>query len=323
MRILIVGLGSIGMRHALNFKSLGAEYLIGCDLLEERRLKFSNELGGEVVSEFEAGLRKNPDLVVIASPNRFHLDQAILAAKSDCHLFIEKPVSHTLNRIDDLIRLIEEKSLFAHVGSNWKFHPAFKTMKEIIEDGSLGKITGAQVIAGQWLPDWHPWEDYRLMYSAKKEQAGGIVLDSHEFDYLTWLLGPVSTVTGYTAYSGTLDIETEDVAVACLKYKSGVLATVHVDYIQRDYRRRYHISGDAGTLEWDYKTGELLHYDATAGSTKIIGVAEDDLNAMYLEQSQHVMDGAKENIMPVTSISTAKEVLKILLEIKKNNGQVN
>ena len=161
MRIMIVGLGSIGMRHARNFKSLGVDHLIGCDLLEERRQKFASEISGEIVSTLEKGLRKKPELVVIASPNRFHLEQAEASARNGCHLFIEKPVSHTLDGLDDLLALVEEKSLFAHVGSNWKFHPAFKTMKKIINEGSLGKITGAQVIAGQWLPDWHPWEDYR------------------------------------------------------------------------------------------------------------------------------------------------------------------
>ena len=323
MKVVVAGLGSIGTRHAGNYKKLGVDKLVGCDPDKNKRNMFESETGDECVASLEEALKSRPDLVVIASPNRYHLDQALLAAKSGCHLFIEKPVSHTLNMLDDLIRLIEEQSLFAHVGSNWKFHPAFKEMKKIIDQDALGKITGAQVIAGQWLPDWHPWEDYRQMYSAKKEQAGGIVLDSHEFDYLSWLLGPVKDVTGYISHSGALEIETEDVAVACMQLESGALATVHVDYIQRDYRRRYHISGDAGTLEWDYKTGEITLYDAAKDDTKVINVAVDDLNAMYLEQSQHVLAGIKGEVSPVTSVAAAKEVLKILLAIKEPNRQIN
>lgn len=323
MKIMIVGLGSIGMRHAQNFKSLGVDYLIGCDLLEERRQKFSEQINEEIVSTIEEGLCKKPELVVIASPNRFHLEQAKASARSGCHLFIEKPVSHSLEGLDELIALVDDKFLFAHVGSNWKFHPAFEIMKKIINEGSLGRITGAQVIAGQWLPDWHPWEDYRQMYSAKTNQAGGVVLDTHEIDYLTWLLGPVSDSVGYIAHSGALDIETEDVAVACMKFDSGVLATLHFDYIQREYRRRYHISGDAGTLEWDYQLGKITLYDASKDETSMINVAVDDLNTMYLEQSQHVLAGIRGEVSPVTSISAAKDVLKILLTIKSSNGQVN
>ena len=316
MKVVVAGLGSIGTRHAGNYKKLGVDKLVGCDPDKNKRNMFESETGDECVASLEEALKSRPDLVVIASPNRYHLDQALLAAKSGCHLFIEKPVSHTLNMLDDLIRLIEEQSLFAHVGSNWKFHPAFKEMKKIIDQDALGEITGAQVIAGQWLPDWHPWEDYRQMYSAKKDQAGGIVLDSHEFDYLTWLLGPIDEVSGFISHSGALKIETEDVAVACLKFKSGVLATVHVDYIQRDYRRRYHISGDAGTIEWDYRAGEIVHYDAASEKTAKINVSVEDLNTMYLEQSRHVLDSIKHNKAPVTSVSTAKNVLKILLQIK-------
>ena len=323
MRLLVVGLGSIGMRHARNFKSLGVESLVGCDLLEERRQKFSSEISTEIVSTFEDGLLKKPDLVVIASPNCFHLEQAIISAQSSCHLFIEKPLSHTLEGLDELITLVDEKSLFAHVGSNWKFHPAFKTMKKIINEGSLGKITGARVIAGQWLPDWHPWEDYRQMYSAKKSLAGGVVLDSHEFDYLTWLLGPISKVSGYTAHTGALDIETEDIAVACMQFESGVLATVHIDYIQRDYRRRYHISGDAGTLEWDYTTGEITHYNAVRNDSTKINVAINELNTMYMEQSRHILAGVKGTELPVTSISDARHVLENLLAIKGPYDKIN
>ncbi len=316
LSILIVGLGSIGMRHAKNFQTLGVDLLVGFDPTLERRQQFVQEIGAHTVSSLDEGLGRGPDLVVIASPNCFHLKQALAAARQGCNLFVEKPISHTLEGVDELVDLVNEQSLYLHVGSNWKFHPAFMTMKQVIESGVLGTITGAQVLSGQWLPDWHPWEDYRQMYSSKKQLAGGIVLDSHEFDYLTWLLGPVKNVAGFSAHTGALDIETEDVAAACLQLESGVIATVHVDYIQREYRRRYHISGDQGTMEWDYTKGMLSLYDANTKETQEIDVTATDLNEMYLEQARRILAGVLGEEAPITPAASALRVLEILCSIK-------
>jgi len=241
-----------------------------------------------------------------------------MAAKQGSHLFIEKPLSHSYEGLDILVRLVKEKNLFAHVGSNWKFHPAFIIMKEMINNQVLGKITGIQVIAGQWLPAWHPLEDYRNMYSARKSLAGGIVFDSHEFDYVTWLLGPVNRVHGFTKKSGVLEIETEDVAVACLEFKSGVLGTVHVDYIQRTYCRRYHISGDKGTIEWDYVEGVIKYYDAGKDKINTIDVRMEDINEMYLLQCEHIIRGVQGIEDPVTTVIDAGKVLDIQMKIKES-----
>lgn len=319
MRVLIAGLGSIGRRHGRNFKALGVDAITGFDPNAERRAQFAQETGCAVTDNFGSALMDIPDLVVVASPNRFHMDQALAAARAGCHLFIEKPLAISANDVNVLEALIEEKKLFAHVGSNWKFHPAFTTMKRLLDEGALGRVTGAQVIAGQWLPDWHPWEDYRQMYSSRRELGGGIVLDSHEFDYLTWLLGDPDKVKGMTVHSGALDIDTEDVAVACLRLKNNVLATVHVDYIQRDYRRRYHISGDQGTMEWDYTKGVIELYRAEDKSRETIAVHMENLNDMYLDQARHIWDGVQSHVRPVTSVAAARRVLDVLLKVKENH----
>jgi len=317
MRVLIIGLGSIGLRHARNFKALKAEVAVGYDPVKERRERFENEIGGMGVSSLEEALDPGIDLAVITSPSRFHLEQAIECAESGCSLFIEKPLSVTLEGIDDLIEVVESKGLFAHVGSNFKFEAGLQIMKERLGQGAVGSVTGVQVLAGQWLPDWHPDEDYREGYSASTSLGGGIVLDSHEFDYLTWLLGPIDDIQGFNRRSGCLEIEPEDLACACFSFECGALGTLHVDYIQRDYRRRYHVSGDAGTLEWDFNTGVLSHYDALSREVEVIELKED-LNEMYVLQAQHVLDGARGLATPVTSIAHARDALRLQLRVREN-----
>lgn len=316
MELLVSGLGSIGMRHARNFRGLGVQNIVGFDPSEERRARFVSEVGGVAVANLADGLKRKPDLAVIACPNAFHLAQALEAAKAGIHLFIEKPLSHMRDGVDDLERVVSDKRLYAHVGSNFKFHPAFVTMKRLIDAQALGRVTGAQVLAGQWLPDWHPWEDFRQMYSARSALGGGILLDAHEFDYLLWLLGPVTAISGMSTRSGALDIETEDVASVCLRFARGTLATVQLDYIQRETRRRYHLSGDAGTLEWDIRTPYVSHFRADTKSTEMIDAPMPDLNEMYVAQSRHVLAGVKGEVAPVTPISAATQALDIVMAVK-------
>ena len=326
MRILVCGLGSIGMRHARNFRALGVADIAGFDPDAERRARFASEIGGAAHADLGKALASvrasdlGPDLVVVGSPNRFHMEQALAAARAGAHLLIEKPLSHSLAGIDELERIVAERRLFAHVGSNFKFHPAFIAMKRMIDAGTLGRITGAQVIAGQWLPDWHPWEDYRRMYSSRAELGGGVLLDTHELIYLPWLLGPVRRVVGLAARSGALEIDTEDVAAIALAFESGALATLQLDYIQREYRRRYHISGDAGTIEWDMRAARVTCYRAASRETEVIETPLADPNEMYLAQSRHVLDGVAGKVAPLTPVAEGARALRLAYEVKNANA---
>jgi len=315
MKVLICGMGSIGMRHARNLKSLGVVNLVGVDPTQERCDAFLEEIGGQVLPDITDAFVGSFDLAVIASPNRFHIDQALLCAENDCHLFIEKPLGVSDKGLVELIALVEKKKLFAHVGSNWKFHPAFIRMKELLEQQVIGQVSGCQVLAGQWLPDWHPWEDYRQGYSARADLGGGIVLDMHELDYMSWLFGEVSDLKGFTAHSGSLEIDTEDVATACLRFETGMLATLQVDYIERSYQRRYHISGDKGTITWDIRTNKISVYSAENSEDSIEDVFED-INAMYIRQMHHVLDGVSAGVTPKTSIKHAVKILNLQMRLK-------
>jgi predicted dehydrogenase len=315
MKALISGLGSIGTRHAKNLVTLGVTDLIGVDPDKDRRDRFCNDLPGVTLESFVEALSQKPDLAVIASPNRFHIEQALLAADHGCHLLIEKPLGDRLEGVDQLIERVEDKQIFAHMGSNWKFHPAFQKMKDLLADGVIGTVTGAQVLSGQWLPDWHPWEDYRNGYSARKDLGGGVVLDSHEFDYVTWLLGPIDDVQGYAVRSPVLETETPNVACACLKMKSGALVTIHIDYIQRSSRRRYHLSGDEGTIEWDLKSENVSLFRAATGDTEHFETPLGDVNDMYLEQTRHVLNGLAKSEPPVTPLLQARDTLSAQLAL--------
>lgn len=283
MKALIVGLGSIGTRHARNLAALGHEVL-GFDPAEARRAACAFP----TVDDLPKGLAARCNFAVIASPNRYHVEQAMAAASAGLHLFIEKPLAVSSQGLAALREAADRNGLCSLVGSNWKFHPALAEAKRLVESGEIGDPLAVQAVGGQYLPDWHPWEDYRRGYSARLDLDGGALFDSHEVDLLTWLLGPVASVNCRIARSGTLDIETEDLVCMTLAFRSRALGTLQLDYLQHPYCRRIHITGSRGTLVWDALENEVVHYSAAdkrwhRWKTPLAY----EINQMYVEEMRH------------------------------------
>jgi len=315
MHVLIVGLGSIGKRHARNFKTLGVEQLSGVDPDATHAAEFVRQTGGNLFHSYEEALASCPDLVVIASPNRLHLQQALQAACAGLPLFIEKPLGTDLAMAERLLAEVRARKLYVHVGSNWKFHPAFIHMKELLRSGALGHLVAIQVLAGQWLPDWHPWEDFRHGYSARKDLGGGAIFDTHELDYMIWLMDDaVSRFHGLKRHDPkVLPIETEHVAVAVMEMANGVLCTLQTDYVQRRAQRRYFMTGTEGSLEWDLHAGGIILHGQKGEDPQLLPVALDDLNEMYIAQSKRILDDLATGNAPMTPLEHMIEILRLQL----------
>ena len=139
---------------------------------------------------------------------------------------------------------------------NLRFHPAILGLRQLIENGALGKLRFARASFGYDLRRWRAGTDYRGSYSAQAELGGGIVLDAiHELDYLLWLLGPVSSVTAELDRVSELELDVEDTALFVLRFESGVLGTVDLNYVDPVYRRTCLLVGSDGVAEWDRATG--------------------------------------------------------------------
>ena len=156
MRGLVVGCGSIGRRHAQNLKFLGISDLGVVESDPERRERAASDLGISAFAGIAEGLGWSPDFVVIATPTSLHVSQALEVASRGFAVFIEKPLSHMPAGIAELSRTIDQRSLVSMVGCNMRFHPGPRKVKEIIEQGRLGKIVCARIHAGSYLPAWRP-----------------------------------------------------------------------------------------------------------------------------------------------------------------------
>lgn len=320
MKFLVVGGGSAGKRHLKNLLFLGQQVVV-CEPLEDRAREIAGQFKVPVVHQLKDAFKERYDAALIANPNTQHLPSALEAAQQGCHLFIEKPLSHSLDGVDELIALTEQRKLKTLLGCNWKFHKSFQRMKRMIDEGEIGKILSFSITAGWYLPDWHPWEDYRKNYSANKSMGGGILLDSHEFDYLQWFLGPIKELACFSGTYSSLDIDTEDIATAILKLEGGVVGSLHIDYIQHPNRRTYHFYSERGAIEWSFQEKRIKVISPKEEKWRTID--EDpayEFNEMYVEEMRHFIDVLQGKAESITDIYKAKQILQVIEAARRSAG---
>lgn len=248
--IVVIGIGSIGARHVSNLLSMGYDRIT----LITRRKEFPSHWPKlSVYSEFQ----NLPDSsafthALICSPTARHLEDLIPVLQAGISsIFLEKPLSHSLDGLDQIESLIQPHQKIV-MGFDLRFDPGLNKVKEILSDGRIGRVLSANAFVGQYLPDWRPYEDYRLGMSASISKGGGVMLDLiHEFDYLCWLFGKPEKVCGMYQMNPELEIETEDLADVLVRFQKGINVSIHLDYHQRNLVRNCLITGEKGSILWD------------------------------------------------------------------------
>lgn len=314
MKFLIAGFGSIGRRRFRNLKSLGERnilfYRTGLSQLQDEELA-----GFTVESDLAAALAHKPDAVIVANPTALHLGVAIPAAEAGYHLLMEKPLSHSLERVDELEAAVQSSGSRVLMGFQYRFHPGLQKAMELLASGELGKPLSGRAHWGEYLPGWHPWEDYRTGYSARRELGGGVVLTlSHPFDYLRQLLGEVDSVWASTARSGELDIEVEDQAEIGLVFANGPLGSVHLDYLQRPGAHWLEVQCANGTFHLDFVSGLLKVSSSSGGGEQEfpapVGFERNDL---FLAQTRHFIEVVNGRADPLCTLADGRQALELVL----------
>ena len=250
MKYLFIGLGSIGLRHLQNLRSLTKEPVIAYRTKLDSKLDKKYDITSYL--NLDTAFKQKPDVAFITNPTSMHLNYALYCARRGCHLFIEKPIATSSFYLDTLFDITKEHSSICFVGYNYRFHSDLIHIKRMLDCGKLGTVFYAQVQLGYYLPKWHPSEDYTKSYAACADLGGGPVLTlSHVIDYIYWLFGDVDKVYCHKAKVSDLEISVNDVVSIILVMKSGVVVEVHLDYLQPDFTHSIRIVGERGSLNAD------------------------------------------------------------------------
>jgi len=318
MRFLVVGTGSVGARHCQNLGALG-HAVMAWDVDPARLDEVSGVTGVKTAGSLDQALVTRPDAALICTPPSSHVRLALQAVDAGAHLFIEKPLAASTSDALTLIDEVERRGRILAVGFNLRFLPSLRRVKTLLDDKRIGKVLAVRAEFGSYLPDWRPGRDYRLNYAVSPELGGGVLLDAiHELDYLTWFFDDVSEVSGTVEHRSRLAGETEDLAEITLRFKSGVLAQVHLDYFQRTYHRTLKVIGDAGTILWDFseQTVTVLMPDV---APEVISVPDGDRNEMYLEEMRHFVRCLEGCELPIVNGREALRSLRLVEAVKKHS----
>ncbi|OGO38361.1 MAG: hypothetical protein A2W35_03875 [Chloroflexi bacterium RBG_16_57_11] len=322
MKILIAGFGSIGRRHFQNLLALGEQ-----DILfyrSGRSTLAADELKGYVVeTDLQAALSHRPQAVIVANPTALHLEVAIPAAEAGCSLFLEKPVSHSLERLPALEAAINRSGSKVLVGYQFRFHPGLRQVKRLVEEEAIGRLVSAHAHWGEYLPGWHPWEDFRQGYSARRDLGGGVVLTlCHPLDYLRWLFGEVAALWAFTGRLSDFGLSVEDTAEIGLRFASGGLGSLHLDYCQRPPTHYLEVIGTRGSLRWDNADGAVnLYRLGQEGWSHFPALLGFERNTLFLDQMRHFLTVARGDKLPLCTLEDGIQGLRLALAVHRSASQ--
>ena len=256
---------------------------------------------------------------IVSNETSLHVQPAIKLAKEGLDLFLEKPLSSSLKDVKKLHTIVKKKKLIIQMGCNLRFHPCIKKIKNMIDQQKIGKIISAQVQTCSYLPDYHPWENYRRGYAARKDLGGGIILTQiHEIDYMYWLFQEVENVISMSGKFSDLDVNVEDYAASLLRFKNKIIGELHMDYFQRPDFKSCQIRGTKGEIYWDSDNNCVNIYDMNKKRWKTeLEVKNYQRNFSYVEELKHFLKCVKQKKETINDLEQGIDTLKIALAIKK------
>lgn len=324
MKGLFIGLGSVGQRHLRNAKSLlGDEGRYLAYRSTRTRLVIENGQADEVeslgdrlgVSEYWAlkeALAEKPDYAVISNPSSMHADGLAACLEAGLYCLVEKPVVSVMEQVERFDAFGDSLSKRVMVGYQFRMHPAYRRLKDLIEAGSLGKIQGARFHWGTYLPEHHPYEDYRESYAARADLGGGALNGlSHDIDLMLDLLGPVEVLEAKAMAPSRLEMDgVEEAAWARLKSREGAEISLYLSYGDRPEAHWIELIGEKGRARCNLEKWSIAWEDL---SWNRLGreAFPVDRNELFVSELQLFYKCVREGGIPACDFQQGVECIRI------------
>lgn len=331
MKVLFAGMGSVGQRHlknlsyildgrltAMAYRTTNHDHVIVDGVISEGK-SLKKTYGLKIFYDLDEALAQHPEAVFITNPSALHIPAALKAAGAGAHIFLEKPISHNLDGVDELEDLIKKKDLKLMVGYQTRFHPGYRQAKQILNERTYGKVVSAEFRWETYLPDHHPYEDYRQGYAAKKDLGGGVVLGLiHDLDLIWSFFGQPDQIRD-ARKSTVLDMDVEDTVTAKLEFQN-FTAGLFLSYAQKKERRCFRITFEQARLECDFQNGIFCVLDHAGNVISNEEYRDFKRNDLFVNELKEFLSAIKEDRQPVISFQDGKESLILALRIKEASG---
>lgn len=327
--ILVIGLGSMGKRRVRNLQALGVKNIIGLDKREDRREETVNNYQIKTVSSFDEAIANYIfDAFVISLPPAIHHIYMKKALELGIPAFIEASVVDT--DFEQMIREANEKSVCLAPSCTLFFHPAIKKIAEIVQNSELGKISNFLYHSGQYLPDWHTYEDVSEYYVSNKETGGGREIVPFELTWITLVLGFPERVVGL--YKNAIQIkgadDIDDTYNLLMDYGQSIF-NLSVDVVSRYATRRLVINGDKKQLYWNWDDNMIKIYDPESNDWEEIkyetisaqsGYNKNITEQMYIDEMDAFLKAANNESAFPNTLEHDHKVLKVLYAVESSDN---
>ena len=323
MKFLIIGLGSMGKRRIRNLKSLNADKIIGFDLREERRKEMEKNYGIKTIQNLKDFDFNNVDAIIISTPPDKHNQYIELAIENKTPAFVEASV--ILEGLEKLNREAKKKKVLIIPSCTARFHPAIKEIKKIVKSGKYGKVTNFSYCCGQYLPDWHPWENIKDFYVSKKETGAAREMVPFELTWIVDLVGFPKKIKGF--YGKTMDVgaNIDDTYVFSLDF-GGMFGNITIDVVSRYATRSLILNMERGQILWKWDENFIKLYDAVSKKwgkfyfkkgRAIRGYNKNIIEDIYIEEIKTFISAVKGKGKFPNSLDDDIKVLKLLNKIEE------
>lgn len=289
MRISVIGTGSIGRRHIGNFLSIGSDVTaFDPDPAARERARALQPAARFAASLPEA--LERADGVAICTPPSSHVAIGRQALDAGAHLLIEKPIAHTLDGLEELLKTAEAGRRAVLTGYNWRFWPPMHLVQRLLKDGRIGKVLAARTEYSYDVTARYQGKPAREFYMSVAAQGGGAILDeSHAVDYMRWHLGEAAEVFAVVDRISTLEQDSDDVCELIVRFQAGTLGNLHMNLFSPVMHGQFELTGERGIVRWDRPLNQVSVFDPAGQRWEVYPFA-CQLNDMYVDEARHFLD---------------------------------
>jgi len=329
-KFLVIGLGSMGKRRIRCLLSLGykKEDIIGFDLREDRRQEVFVQYGVSIADDIKTVSFLDIKAVIVSLPPDKHAIGAKIAIDNNKPVFIEASVI-----LDDVLEIqrYNNDKVFIAPSCTMSYHPMIMDIKDIVRSEKYGKVCNFSYHSGQYLPDWHPWENVKDFYVGQRITGGAREIVAFEFTWIVDLLGFPKDVKGHFRKTIDFGCDIEDTYSCSINY-GDIVGTMIVDVAARFAVRNLVVNMEEAQIQWRWDKKQIELYEVKTGrwiykeqpTFKSAGGYNENIGEkMYIEEVSAFIKGIDDHSLYPNTIEKDIKVLELLKSIEDSDGGFN
>ena len=327
MKYLIIGLGSMGKRRIRNLKALGEEKIAGYDIREDRLKEATDKYGLLIYDSLEKAINDfSPDIFIISVWPDKHMDYAFIGLENNIHCFIEASVGDE-ERVLALSEKAKKSDVFFMPSCTMRYYPGPREIRKILNEKVIGEVLNLNYHSGQYLPDWHPWEDINDYYVSNRLTGGCREIVPFELTWINEIFGTPNVIAAMKCKLTDIDADIDDIYHCLLIYNNKIICNLTVDVIARPKAvREMRILGTKGMIEWSDENNLLRYCNTKTKNWININLEKGTMEKNYIRPEEPYIRELSDFIDSVTSknkklfpndLEEDYSILTILNEIEK------